>query len=354
MTTPAEEFRRAFHDRYLRALFLNRYTDNSDPRRGLITNGAMSVSRAVDTVCFIEDHVQQLGALWADLSDERSRETLLFHYLNRAVSNFCSKAPHVDEAFATEFQGIERFRTATPKRLSPHQWLPTPVYLEEYALPVNGHGVTLETNDVSAIEVFRLNQYRTPEPGAIGVRPGDVVIDGGACWGDTALYFAAETGGDARVFAFELSRSNIEILEANLARNPALAGCVEVVNSPLADVRDLPMFVVDRGAASQVSVKDNGGARLVAKTLDQFVEDRGLDRVDFIKLDVEGAERLVLDGAAETIRRFRPRLAVSVYHRRDDPFVLHQQIKRFGGDYEFRLKGVSMNYGETVLFAAPR
>jgi hypothetical protein len=90
-----------------------------------------------------------------------------------------------------------------------------------------------------------------------------------------------------------------------------------------------------------------------AVTVDAFVRDRGLDRVDFIKLDVEGAERHVLDGAAETLRRFRPKVALSVYHRPDDPTVLFQQVRRFGGDYEFYLKGVSMNYGETVLFGRP-
>ncbi|MDB5446723.1 MAG: methyltransferase FkbM family [Phenylobacterium sp.] len=354
MQDHADAFRRAFHDRYVRALFGGRFPDNSDARRGIVANGSISVSRAAETLRFVEDHRSELGALWADLSDDRSRETLLFHYLNRGVGNFCSRAPHVDAPFLEEFRGVERFRTSAPKRPSPHQWLAAPVYLEEYQLPVNGYAVTLETNDVSAVEVFRLNQYRFQGAEEICVEPGEVVIDGGACWGDTALYFAAEAKGDVRVLAFELSQSNIDILNANLARNPDLGKTVEVIRAALGETPGAPLYVIDKGAASRVSTTDNGGDRLASVTLDQLVRDRGLERVDFIKLDVEGAERMVLEGAAETIRRFRPKFAVSVYHRPDDPFVLHRQIRSYGGDYSFYLKGVSMNYGETVLFAKPR
>jgi FkbM family methyltransferase len=354
MPDPSDSFLSAFHDRYVRALFAHRFPENGDPRRGMKVDGNLSVSRAVQTIRFIEDHCAELGRLWNCLADDRSRETLLFHYLNRAVGNYCSRAPHVDERFIEEFRGIERYRTSAPKRLSPSQWLPKPIYLEEYALPLGDEVITLETNDVSAIEVFRLNQYRWEGDPAISVAPGDVIIDGGACWGDTALYFAAEAKRDARILAFELSQSNIEILNANLARNPELAPCIEVIRAPLGSTPGAPLFVIDKGAASRVSDQDNGGERLASVSIDQLVKDRGLPRVDFIKLDVEGAERLVLDGAAETLGRFRPKLAVSVYHRPDDPFVLMEQIRGFGGDYSFHLKGVSLNYGETVLFATPR
>ena len=48
------------------------------------------------------------------------------------------------------------------------------------------------------------------------------------------------------------------------------------------------------------------------------MSELGLSKVDVIKLDVEGAEAKAIKGATETLRKFRPRLALSAYHRRND------------------------------------
>jgi hypothetical protein len=63
-----------------------------------------------------------------------------------------------------------------------------------------------------------------------------------------------------------------------------------------------------------------------ATTIDQMVEDLGLPGVDFIKMDIEGAEQHALLGAARTLRRYQPRLGLAAYHRRDDHAVLSATI----------------------------
>ena len=55
-----------------------------------------------------------------------------------------------------------------------------------------------------------------------------------------------------------------------------------------------------------------------ATTLDELVQRFGLSRVDYIKMDIEGAERFALEGAQETLRNFRPTLMLDSYHRPDD------------------------------------
>jgi hypothetical protein len=60
--------------------------------------------------------------------------------------------------------------------------------------------------------------------------------------------------------------------------------------------------------------------------LDLFVRQNSLPRVDFIKADIEGAERLMLEGAKEVLRDFSPKLAICTYHRRDDPETLRDLI----------------------------
>ncbi|GHT01861.1 hypothetical protein AGMMS50276_30860 [Synergistales bacterium] len=62
-------------------------------------------------------------------------------------------------------------------------------------------------------------------------------------------------------------------------------------------------------------------------TIDDFVEENGLERVDFIKADIEGYERHMLKGAAKTLKRFAPKLALCTYHLLDDPEVMERFIK---------------------------
>jgi len=73
-------------------------------------------------------------------------------------------------------------------------------------------------------------------------------------------------------------------------------------------------------------------------TLDNYVREKNLPRVDFIKLDVEGAELDVLKGAATTIARFKPILALSAYHKWDDFWVLMNFVKSIRPDYEFAMR----------------
>ncbi|MCP5112307.1 MAG: hypothetical protein GY953_15895, partial [bacterium] len=64
-----------------------------------------------------------------------------------------------------------------------------------------------------------------------------------------------------------------------------------------------------------------------------LVEDHHLDRVDFIKMDIEGAEQEALRGATGTPLRFRPRLAIASYHREDDFEAIPAIIRGGSADY---------------------
>ena len=61
-------------------------------------------------------------------------------------------------------------------------------------------------------------------------------------------------------------------------------------------------------------------------TIDSFVEKHSLTRVDFIKCDIEGAERNMLRGAKNTLKTFAPKLSICTYHLPDDPEVLEKII----------------------------
>ena len=72
--------------------------------------------------------------------------------------------------------------------------------------------------------------------------------------------------------------------------------------------------------------------------LDTYVEQKNLPRVDYIKLDIEGAELDMLHGAAQTITRYKPKMAVSAYHKIEDLWTLPLYIKSLRPDYEFEFR----------------
>lgn len=174
--------------------------------------------------------------------------------------------------------------------------------------------------------------YLAPEtqyyyPG-FGPEKGDIVIDGGAYDGGTALAF--EQAGAEHVFAFEMDADNFVRCRERLAGHKAV-----VENMGLSDaVRADRYMAMDTGSHQDVS----GEAIARFMTIDMYVRLKKLKRVDFIKFDIEGAELAALHGAAQTIRRWKPRLALSAYHRYEDIWTLAQYLRELRPDYELAFR----------------
>jgi FkbM family methyltransferase len=217
-----------------------------------------------------------------------------------------------------------------------------------------GSRISLHAHSVDIVSVFLLDQYSyRGEGGAVAARGGDVVLDVGGCWGDTALYFADLVGPAGRVYTFEFDPQNLEILHTNLALNPELAGRIEVREKALWDVSG-ETLAFELGGRTTTLFPAGREATFTAQTvtLDEFVEGDGPDRVDFVKMDVEGAEGRVLAGARTTLERDAPAVALAAYHRDDDLVQLPAAIGAAGRDYRCFVRTASPLEEETVLFAA--
>jgi hypothetical protein len=86
-------------------------------------------------------------------------------------------------------------------------------------------------------------------------------------------------------------------------------------------------------------------------TIDQIVRRDNIPRIDLIKMDIEGSELSALRGATSTIRRCRPKLAISLYHRSEDFFAIPSWIDSLDLGYRFFLEHYSIHHEETVLFS---
>jgi hypothetical protein len=86
--------------------------------------------------------------------------------------------------------------------------------------------------------------------------------------------------------------------------------------------------------ASLVGHIADEGILMETVTLDEVVETLGLPEVDFLKADIEGAERHALMGACATITRCRPRVAFCIYHYPDDPEVIARILRSYAPKYK--------------------
>ncbi|MDA1315832.1 MAG: FkbM family methyltransferase [Acidobacteria bacterium] len=141
------------------------------------------------------------------------------------------------------------------------------------------------------------------------VQPGDVVLDIGAHIG-TFTAQALELGA-AKVVAVEPDPGNMECLRRNFSADIA-AGRVVLVEEAAWNKRETLTFHLGESSAWSSLMHDAGGGTLEvsARPLDEVVKELGLESVDYIKIDVEGAEAEVLEGAAEIFRAHRPTVMV--------------------------------------------
>jgi len=204
---------------------------------------------------------------------------------------------------------------------------------------------TIEGTADELVGTFVVQQYRYDS--IVEPKLGDIVFDIGAYVGDTALWFSKAVGPQGKVYAFEPEPGNFEKLKANLERN----NVTNVIPLQLAVSETEGEMQVSSAAGSSVITQAGTGLSVKVTTIDKFMEANKLPRVDFIKMDVEGHELKVLEGAHETIQAFKPSLALSAYHRGDDLIELPQLLLKFYPHYEFYLKHCNPSWPETLLYA---
>jgi FkbM family methyltransferase len=152
--------------------------------------------------------------------------------------------------------------------------------------------------------------------------------------------------GAGRVIAIEPDPTNIACLEANLAPEIA-AGQVNIVKAGVWHQKGyLTLSHSDEDSATHSFVNQlphsSSIAGLPVLPLDEIVEQLKLARVDFIKMDIEGSERFALQGARQTITRFRPKMAICTYHIGDDVDVIPSVVRMTQPTYEIHAKDIEL------------
>jgi len=176
------------------------------------------------------------------------------------------------------------------------------------------------------------------------VRPGMVVLDIGANEGFYTLFFARCVGAGGSVVSFEPSRRERRRLRINLLVN--FIKNVRVEKFALTSQEsELNLYVVETGETGCNSLRPpavKGPTRAISvtsTTLDLYLRRNSLRRIDFMKIDVEGAEWSVLQGAMTALRTApRPFIMIEVSDLRTRPWGYHsQEIAKFLRNLDYEL-----------------
>jgi len=191
-------------------------------------------------------------------------------------------------------------------------------------------------------KVKRENQYF--EDGLIELSGNEIFLDCGAFDGDSAAALAAalERRGLPslqRVIAFEPDPENYEKM---LRRGLRGLTCV------CKGVAEKPGTVCFSKDGTSGRVQEDGEAVVELESIDHYLNGAP---VTMIKMDIEGMELSALKGAEQTIRTCRPKLAICIYHKREDLWEIPEYIRGLVPDYKFYIRAYDYTACELVLYA---
>jgi FkbM family methyltransferase len=187
------------------------------------------------------------------------------------------------------------------------------------------HGLrwALDLDEGIDLSIYLLGSYepRTLRAYEKLIRPGAVVLDIGANIGAHTLHFARLAGPAGRVIAIEPTDFACAKLRANLALNPELQARVTIEQlflvadravTPPATVPSSWPVAAGPGELNAWHGRAQDSAAAKAMTADDYCTTTGVDRLDFVKLDVDGHECAVLRGFRTCLARFRPVIIVEL------------------------------------------
>ena len=258
--------------------------------------------------------------------------------------------------------------------ISVTQTHPALVYSQPAATPVKavqGPLKLIKTDADAGLELWQtaLGQLWIPQPGyyvikhleweetvekvydhpLVHVHSDDVVIDCGAHIGGFTR--VALQAGARLVVAIEPEEANLRAFRRNLERELKSSRVILISKGVWETAGKLPLHLSTTGDSHSIifAQKGPGDAEIEVTTLDVLAGELGLEKVDFIKMDIEGSEANALRGARHVLERWKPRLALSGYHVKGDPATLCALVWGTRSDYLVTTKDlIKAPHGATV------
>ena len=206
-------------------------------------------------------------------------------------------------------------------------------------------GVKYALLDYESFLIVSPKYYETKfVPKWLRPKRGEVVIDIGAHIGRYTMSIAKAVGDEGMVVAIEPHPENYKALQRNIELN-RLKNAIALNLAAWEKDCELRLFIGD--CTGHHSARINRGLGLFkskARAMDNVLKELSLDRIDWIKIDVEGAECEVLYGLGETLSKQNPKIVIEISCENT------HETKRFMKDHEYELIRISPTFKENAYF----
>ncbi|QSZ43092.1 FkbM family methyltransferase [Sulfurimonas aquatica] len=168
-------------------------------------------------------------------------------------------------------------------------------------------------------------------------------VDGGGYVGDTATEVIKNYPDFEKIYLIEPIPENIRIAKRELGEYEN----IKFLTCGVSDKKETLYFNEEKSFSS---IYGKGTQSVEVDTIDNIVKER----VDYIKLDIEGAEQDAIDGASQTIKRYKPILAICIYHKAEDWYKIPQKVLAIEKDYNVYLRHYMEGIFESVMYFIPK
>lgn len=235
--------------------------------------------------------------------------------------------------------------------LLPNDYMGLPLRLFRLFLEQSGSYVNVISTQAQVDLMNDYHQYIFKR-NDIHIRPekDDTVFDCGACIHEISLIFGGLVGLGGGVHCFDPIPLHVRYGKLQAEMNPQLK---DVLRFNTLAVGEQTAETANKVAdASIISPGGLNSGSFDMTTLDDYVQSQSLNSVDFVKMDIEGYEINALNGATNLVQEFKPKLAISGYHRFEDLWEIPFKIKELNSNYNLFFSHHSPIGWESVFYAA--
>ena len=177
------------------------------------------------------------------------------------------------------------------------------------------------------------------DKGIISYKKDIVFVDGGSYVGDTLPNIIKNFPDFKKIYAIEPNELHLNIAKRDFGTNSK----IEFINCGLGSKKI---------EANEIKTQNNCEHDFQASNIDT-IDNLINEKVDFIKLDIEGAEQEALLGAKKTIQKYNPILAICIYHKAQDWYKVPQIVLKINKNYKIYLRHYMEGIYETVIYFIP-
>lgn len=237
-----------------------------------------------------------------------------------------------------------------------------PIYgIQKRVIKRNGISFEIDVTEGLDLSVFLFGNFQkhVSENKYLNLREDAVIFDVGANVGIMSLNFAKQAP-KGKVYAFEPTHYAIEKLKRNLELNPGIAKVIKTVQTFIScegtaqnEIKAFSSWKINKEVGSDQHPVHGGKAMstegVPTTTIDDYVKEKQIDRLDFIKIDTDGHEFDVLLGAKSTIEKFRPQIIFELgQYVMEERGIKFQDYERFFSELNYDLSNAANNKAISV------